>query len=215
MSRRLHIVATSGFAKETAQLADAICRVTPYWDEIVYISEDKAEVGRKMSFGVVAGTDELLISASEPIDVAIGIGVPSIRRRVAQKLQQYPHLRFPNLIHPKVTIDLNWILLGVGNLVTAGCVLTCDIEIGDFNVFNLNVTVGHDACIGSYNVFNPGCNLSGNVQIGNECLAGTGSQMLEKVRLASRCMLGAGAVLTKSCDVEGAVLIGVPARPRA
>jgi len=49
MSRRLHIVATSGFAKETAQLADAICRVTPYWDEIVYISEDKAEVGRKMS----------------------------------------------------------------------------------------------------------------------------------------------------------------------
>lgn len=214
MPNRLYIVATSGLAKETAQLADAICRATPFWDEIAYISQDSKEIGRKLPFGVVAGTDELLVAAAEPIDVAIGIGAPTARKRVVQTLMQYPHLRFPNLIHPKALVDPDCVRLGVGNMVAAGCVLTCDIEIGDFNLFNLNVTVGHDARIGSYNVFNPGCNLSGNIQIDSECLAGTGSQVLEKLRLASRCKLGAGAVLTKSCDVEGTVLTGVPARPR-
>lgn len=214
MPHRLYIVATSGLAKETAQLADAICRVTPLWDEIAYISQDRKEIGRKLPFGVVAGSDELLIAAAGPIDVAIGIGSPTARKRIAQALTKYSHLHFPNLIHPKALVDPDWVRLGIGNVVAAGCVMTCDIEIGDFNLFNLNVTVGHDARIGSYNVFNPSCNLSGNVQIDSEVLAGTGSQVLEKLQIASRCTLGAGAVLTRSCDVEGTVLTGVPARPR-
>lgn len=217
MHRRLHIIGTSGLAKEVAQLADTIRYATsaPVWDEIVYISQDTAEVGKTMPFGVVAGTDALLLTATEPIDVAIGIGLPAVRRRVARVLGQLPHLCFPNLIHPKALVDQRWVRLGIGNIVAAGCVFTCDVEAGDFNLFNLNVTVGHDARIGSYNVFNPGCNLSGNIRIHDACLAGTGSQVLERIQLASDCTLGAGGVLTKSCNVEGTVLTGIPARPRA
>lgn len=212
MNRRLHVIGTGGFAKETAQLADAVCRVSKQWDEIVYLCASPALVGTPMPFGPVIGTEELLLSGGEPLDVAIGIGMPSVRQRVAGELGRLAHLRFPNLIHPRATFDQKHVSLGLGNLVTAGCVFTCDITVGDFNVFNLSTTVGHDAVIGSFNVFNPGCNLSGNVRIGDACLGGTGCQVLERITMPSRTVLGAGAVLVKSIAAEGGVYAGVPAK---
>jgi sugar O-acyltransferase (sialic acid O-acetyltransferase NeuD family) len=166
-----------------------------------------------MPFGRVVGTDDLLEAVRVPVDVAIGVGSPAARRRIALQLRRHHHLRFPNLVHPRAVIDLQAVRLGVGNFVAAGCVFTCDIAVGDFNLFNFNVTVGHDAVVGSYNVINPGTNVSGGVQIGDACLCGTGSQILQRLGVASATVLGAGAVLVRSTTEEGLVLAGVPARP--
>lgn len=212
MNRRLHIIGTGGFAKETAQLAEAVLRGSKRWDEIVYLCEDDRQVGKHMPFGIVIGTEDLLFADNGQLDVTIGIGLPSVRKRVAEKFGHLSHLRFPNLIHPRAVFDPNHVRIGVGNLITAGCVFTCDILVGDFNVFNLNTTVGHDAVIGSFNVFNPSCNLSGNVRVGDSCLGGTGSQILETISMSSSTVLGAGAVLVKSVESEGGVYAGVPAK---
>lgn len=160
----------------------------------------------------VVGDDDWLISQEEDIMVIFGIGTPYIIKKLVEKYKQNNQLKFPNIIHPSTIADFNHIKMGVGNIITAGSILTTDIEIGDFNIINLNCTIGHDSIIGSYNLFNPSTNISGNVTIGDVCLFGTGSQVLEKLSIANKTIVGAGAVVNKSIEEPDGVYVGVPAK---
>lgn len=211
--RILYIIGTGGFAKEVAQLAHEINLAFAHWDALAYLSETPAEVGKPMPFGSVVGTDDLLKGLTAPADVAVGIGSPRLRAKLGAGLLTLRSLRFPNLVHPANPINPDHVLLGVGNIVTRGAVFTCDIKVGDLNVFNLNSTVGHDTTIGSFNVINPGTNVSGGVSIGDRCLFGTGSQVLEGISIASGSTIGAGAVVVKDVDRENLTLVGIPAKP--
>ena len=212
MNRVLYIVGTGGFAKEVGHLATAINETAARrWHTIEYLAQTDDEIGRPMPYGAIVGTDKLLSQSTVPADFAIGIGNPAARGRIAAQLATLTHLTAPNLIHPRAGLDQSHVALGIGNLVTYGAVFTCDIAVGDFNVFNLNCTVGHDARIGSFNVINPGCNVSGGVQIGDACLLGTGCQILEALSVASNVVIGGGAVVARSIEAAG-VYVGVPAK---
>lgn len=212
MSRKLYILGTGGFAKEVAQLATIINATTARWEAINYLCERQESIGTPMPFGNVIGTDALLQRLNTEADYAIGIGYPQIRQRIAERLQNFSNLFAPNLIHPMADLDAAVVRLGVGNIVTSGVVFTCDIVVGDHNVFNWNSTVGHDVRIGSYCVINPGCNVSGGVSLGDGCLLGTGCQILQGLQLCGASTVGAGAVITKSVTEPG-VYVGVPAKP--
>jgi sugar O-acyltransferase (sialic acid O-acetyltransferase NeuD family) len=211
----LLIVGTGGLAKEAAQLARQLDPTAQRWHLVRYVAESAEAIGREMPFGTVCCTDEQLLARTQLADVVIAIGHPAARRKVAQRMMRNAALSFPNLVHPSVEIDGDLVRIGKGNMLTKGAVLTCDIELGDFNLVGWNVTIGHDARIGSFNVLNPGCNLSGNTRIGDACLLGTGCQILERLHVASAVRIGAGAVLTRSADIEGATYLGIPARPAA
>ena len=150
MPVELLIIGSAGLAKETAQLARQIDSLGERWHRISYVAETTAELGKTMPYGQVRYTDAQLASIDCPADVAIGIGFPRPRRRVAQWLAANTCFRFPNLVHPSVEIDLAHVALGHGNIVCKGVIITCDIVIGDFNVLNWNVTVGHDTKIDSF-----------------------------------------------------------------
>jgi sugar O-acyltransferase (sialic acid O-acetyltransferase NeuD family) len=175
------------------------------------VTHDPDELGQPRPFGAIDLLDEALIATGTAADVVIGIGHAPLRRRMAAALQGNAHLRFPNLIHPRVELDPGLVSIGVGNMITQGVVMTCDITLGDFNLLNWNVTIGHDCRLGSYNVINPGSSVSGNVTMGDACLIGTGSRILENLSLCSDLIVGAGAVVTKSISAAGSY-IGVPAR---
>lgn len=213
MARDLYILGTAGLAKEIAHLARCIDPHAQRWATIAYVAGSEAEIGQHLHHGSVRCTDAQLLQLGEDADVAIGIGRPPIRQKLAAQLSANPHLSFPNLVHPGVMLDEASVRLGRGNLICQGAALTCDIVLGDFNLLNLNVTVGHDTRLGDCNVVNPGTNISGNVHIGDACLLGTGSQVLERLRIASAVTVGAGAVVTRSLD-EAGVYVGAPARRR-
>lgn len=212
--RTLYVLGTSGFAKEVAQLASQINLHQPTWRTIEYLCEHEHEIGSTMPFGQVTGTDSLLDDLKEPADVAIGVGHPRVRARLGQKINANPLLSAPNLIHPYPGIDLEHVRMGKGNFVARGAALTCDIDIGDFNLLNYNCTVGHDVQMGSFNVINPGSNVSGFCVIGDQCLIGTGAQVLPGLSISSRSTIGAGAVVVKNIETENLTLVGVPARSR-
>ena len=193
-------------------VAEQINSLTHEWRLVGFVDASEQQVGENVGSSTVVGTDDWLIDRGEPTDVVVAIGEPSVRAKVARRIQPCSHLRFPNLIHPGVSVDANRIEFGSGNVVTAGVALTCDIEIGDFNYLNLNVTVGHDARIGSFNVLNPGTNVSGRVVIGDQVLLGTGAQLLEGVEVADGAVVGAGAVVVKNVDA-GVTVVGIPAKP--
>ena len=211
MALDLLIVGDSGLAKETAQLARQIDPSAARWQLISYVGEKKRDLGKAMAYGKVGYADDQLANMDHHVDVALGVGYPGARARLAQRFVMNPYLSFPNLLHPKVEIDDRYVTLGRGNMVCKGAVITCDILLGDFNLLNWNVTVGHDTSIGSFCVLNPSTNVSGNVHIGDGCFLGTGCQVLEGLTVGAGVVIGAGAVVTRSIHVPG-TYVGVPAR---
>lgn len=212
--RKLYIVGTSGNAKDVALLLKRTDPDGKSWRFAGYISRDSVETGKMLPFGRVVGDDAWLAGLQEPADVVLGVGHPAIRKDIIARLRRNDHLSFPNLIHPAVEIDFEWVHLGKGNVVSKGCEFSCDIQIGDFNQFNKCVGVGHDCIIGSYNVVTTGTHLSGNVQLGDEIFIGSGSEILPRVKVSSRTSIGAGAVVTRDIVEEGGTYVGIPARRR-
>jgi sugar O-acyltransferase (sialic acid O-acetyltransferase NeuD family) len=211
MLPELLVVGTGGLAKEAAQLARRIDPHGLQWPSISFVAEDRSECGREMPFGMVRYCDDDLLTLTRPVDVVIGVGYPSMRRRIAQRLQQHDRFTFPSLVHPSVWIDRNHVRLGRGVMICEGVVITCDVTIGDFVLLNWNVTVGHDADVGAYSVVNPSANVSGHVVLGEASFLGTGSQVLERLTVAPDAVVGAGAVVIHSIETSG-TWVGVPAR---
>lgn len=213
MAKSLIILGTSGLAREMAQLALAIDPVGMRWELLGFIGDGAASPGTKIGRSSILGDDAWLLNGDLKADLVVGIGYPQVRARVVEPyLAQRDRFAFPNLVHPRSVVDETRVRFGKGNAVTAGCVFTCDITVGDFNLFNLNTTVGHDAVVGNLCVFNPTVNVSGGVRIGDRVLVGTGAQILEGRTIASDATVGAGGVVTR--DVAGGItVVGVPARP--
>lgn len=203
------IIGAGGFADEVLFLIEDINKKTLFWNFKGFVNQTNETLynSNKLLFG----TEEDLIKHPGPINAIIGIGTPKLIEKIFNKLSPYPHITFPNLLHPSL-ICHDSISLGSGNIICAKNIFTTNITIGNCNIFNLNCTFGHDIKIDSFNVFNPGINGSGGVVIGNNNLIGTGSTLLQYTALKNNNKLGAGAVLTKSYD-SNQTLVGVPAKP--
>lgn len=211
-SRPIYVVGAGGLAKEAAQLLTAVNDRCSQWTFAGFIGADPSEVGRDLTFGTVVGDDDWLLGSGEAADLVIGVGSPKARAAIAARYGAAGgRFSFPTLVHPTAQVDNRYVSLGVGNLITAGCVFTCDIRVGDFNLFNLNVTVGHDVVIGRNCVFNPTVNISGQAKVGDRVLIGTGAQVLEGLTVSDDATVGAGAVVTKDV-APGLVVVGIPAR---
>lgn len=212
MRKNLIILGASGLAREMAMLAEHINAVHHCWNIMGFIGEPGCDVGTNLGVAPILGDDSWLLEQDIVTDLVVGIGYPKIKEKVIEPyLKVADRFTFPNLIHPKATLDFRRVELGMGNTITAGCVFTCDIRVQDFNLFNLNSTIGHDVEIGSMNVINPGSNISGNVRIGDRVLIGTGAQLLQKILIDSDATVGAGAVVTRNVGSNQTVF-GIPAR---
>ena len=161
------IYGAGGFGKEVACLIKKVNEETLTW-KLAGFFDDGKEKGMKVShYGNVLGGIAELNEWDTPIDIAIAIGSPSIVQKIAQSVVN-PLVYFPNVIHPSFNIvDTESFKIGRGNIIQRNCFVSCDVSIGDFNVFNGTVSMGHDDKIGSFNTFMPGVRVSGEVVIPN------------------------------------------------
>ncbi|TET39269.1 MAG: transferase [Planctomycetota bacterium] len=202
------IIGAGGFAREVCFLIEEINKTQNKWSILGFCESTGKETGNEIGKYTVYCTDDELRDMQ--VSVAMGIGNPQLISRIIKGFEQNDNLMFPNLIHPDTIMDVDRFSMGKGNIICAGNIFTTDIEIGSFNIFNLNCTYGHDVRIGNYNVLNPGLNISGGVEIENECLIGTGATILNYRKIADGAVVGAGAVVTKDVS-PGATVVGVPA----
>jgi len=207
------IIGSGGFAKEVVFLVKDINKILPNEEKYTILGyvDTKDKIGSQNGEYAVIMDDEDLASYGKPINVASGIGSPKLSNLIFSKITQNKNLLFPNLVHPSSIGDWKRIKMGQGNIICANSVFTTDIEIKDFNIFNLSCTVGHDVKIGSYNIFNPTVNVSGGVEIDDRNLIGTGAQILQYLSIGSGVSIGAGAVVVKHANDEG-VYVGIPAK---
>ncbi len=204
------IFGSGGLAREVAFLIEDINRVSPSWNILGFVTNDKKQVGLQIGkYSIICTEYEL---SNKNVGAVIGIANPVIIKKIAEHLSNYSNIFFPNLVHPSTILDEDRIFMGEGNIISAGNIFTTDIKIGSFNYFNLNCTYGHDIQIANYCVFNPGINLSGGVTIGSCCLIGTGATILQYLNINDYVTVGAGAVVTKDVHT-GLTVIGIPANP--
>lgn len=214
--KTLAIYGTGGLGLEIAAMIEKInaserVAENQKWNLIGFF-DDSEETGTQIShFGPVLGGIDRLNSWPDPLGIMLCFGTPKTLETVRNKIKN-PLVSFPNLIDPTVGLDDPASLtIGMGNIIKARTGMTVNVKIGNFNVFNGNVIVGHDTEIGDFNVLMWGVHVSGEVKIGNRNLFGTYSFIKQQLKIGDDITLSPlSALLTK--PKEGNMYIGNPAK---
>lgn len=205
------IYGAGGFGRELACLINLVNKKIPTWN-IIGFFDDGVEKGSFVSHhGNVLGGMNELNAWEKDLDIAIAIGSPSSMRYVRERIVN-KQVSFPNIIHPDFEIvDPETFKIGEGNIIQQRCISSCNVTIGNFNVLNGLIGLGHDDCIGDYNILMPSLHISGEVTIGNGNLIGAGTIIIQQIKIGDGVRIGAGSVLmTKPKD--GCTYIGNPAK---
>lgn len=209
--KNIAIFGAGGFGTEVAAMLRIINDISPEWN-LVGFYDDTRQKGEAVShFGTILGGMEELNSVTVPLCVAICVGSPAGRKIIVERIDN-PLLEFPNLFSPDFVVeDPETFSAGKGNIVKSHCRVTCNVTLGDFNVLNGTVTVGHDSRVGNCNVFMPGVRVSGNTEIGDNNLFGAGSFTKQGLRIGNGITLSPlSPLLTRPKD--GCTYIGNPAK---
>jgi sugar O-acyltransferase (sialic acid O-acetyltransferase NeuD family) len=166
----------------------------------------------------ISGVTHRVVSDFENVKSAkffVGIGEPKIKKMLVTKALKGGLLPAETIVHPAaVILDKDGTKIGKGGIITANCVLTTNITIGDYVILNLSTTVGHDAVIEDFVTVNPGVQISGNVHIKEGSMIGVGACILEKKNIAEWITVGAQSCVTKDLTESNTIYFGIPAKAK-
>lgn len=208
--KRIAIIGAGGFGREVKLLIDDLNKVNKLFEFVGYYDDGKNKGELINGFPVLGNIDELNKS-SENINIAIGIGVPEIKAKILNKLDN-PLIEYTTLIHPSSIVGKDEVVIGKGTIIAAGCIITCNVTIEEFVTLNLMCTVGHDTYIKKFSSFMPSVNISGEVVVGNNVYIGTGAKIINQLEIGENTIIGAGAVVSKSLPAN-CTAVGIPAKP--
>jgi sugar O-acyltransferase (sialic acid O-acetyltransferase NeuD family) len=206
--RDLAIYGAGGFGRETALMIEQINISEKRWN-VVGFFDDKIKKGSVVDGLPILGGLAEVKRMSSPAALVVAIADPRQRVSVVDQLKNFS-IDYPALIHPQAMIGSAANHIGKGSIITAGCILTTGIQIAEFCIINLSVTIGHDVRIGDYCTVMPGCNISGNVCIGKSTMIGTGVKILQNLSVGANARVGAGAVVINNFG-DAVTLVGIPA----
>lgn len=138
----------------------------------------------------------------------LGVGSPSIRRAIADKLDEHGWTPL-TLVHPNAVVGTVK-RIGAGTIICGGVQLSTNTILGRHVHLNPNATIGHDSVLDDFVSVNPGAIVSGDVTVGAESLVGAGATILQGLEIGSRALVGACACVTKNVT-DDVVVVGVPA----
>jgi len=205
MKKGLCIVGAGGFGREVAEAFRQCVSAGTEHDCSVLFAEEKSDHRARTLHGV----DVVALEDVPRSDYRFFIAIANIaaRRRIAETLAG---VDFATIVHPSAVLGTS-VRLGEGSIVAAGCILTCDIQLGHHTHLNLSTTVGHDAVCGDFLTTAPGARISGACRLGSGVFMGSNAVLREKVYVADDAQIGAGAVVLQDID-EAGLWAGVPAR---
>lgn len=118
------------------------------------------------------------------------------------------------MVHPRVEMS-SCNEVGLGSLICAGSVVTCDVSLGEHVHVNVGCTVSHEVSIGDFATLSPGVHIAGNVSVGRNVFIGIGVNVINGKRglplvIGDGAVIAAGACVTRHVE-PGALMAGVPA----
>lgn len=198
-----------GFGREVACLINLINEVTPTWNLIGFFDDGKP-IGDDVTYGKVLGGIDELNNWEKELAVAIPVATPETLSIIVSKINN-PLITFPNLVAPDVVFfDKKNMKMGKGNIIGTKCAFSTNVTLGDFNLFNCAIMVGHDTRLGNCNVIMSSVNISGGIEIGDENFFGVQSVLLQYLKVGNHTRVGANSVVIRSTK-DGNLYIGNPA----
>lgn len=205
--RELFIYGAGGLGREILSMISMM----EEWIPVGFI-DDVVSKGSEIAGMKVLGGRDFLLSFEKKTNVVMALGDPQMKFEMVRSIKN-PAIVYPTLVHPAAILqDRRSILMGEGSIITAGCVLTANIRIGNHVLINLNTTIGHDVHIGNFCSIMPGVNVAGEVILGEAVLIGSGANILNRMVVADRSKVGMGAVVIHPVQ-PGTTVAGVPAKP--
>ncbi len=203
--KNIGIIGTGGFAREVLCLIDDL----GLYKKVRAFFEPNKIWEANWKGKVLNGVSVLPYSDIKSSDnITIGIGDPNIRRKVVMELPS--DINYMSLIHPSALVS-RWAKISDGAIITAGSIITSQIEIGRHCQLNLQTTVGHDCNIGEYFTTAPSVNISGICTIGDCVYFGTGAATRQGINICDNVTVGMGAMVVKDITEPG-TYIGIPAK---
>lgn len=205
------IYGAGGFAREVAWLIES-CPESYRCSG--FIDDDDSHRDEQLNGYPVMSLDAAF-AAHPGAAVVPGVGDPTTRELVMRKAVA-TGFGTATLVHPR-TERSQWLTIGSGTVICAGCILTTNITIGRYVQINVGSIVGHDAILEDYVTLAHGVGVSGCVHIERSAYIGAGAVILNGTRdapivIGQNAVVGAGACVTKSVPAATTV-VGVPAKP--
>ena len=176
------------------------------WEIRGFIDDNLAALDNFEDYPPVVGS----ISDYSPMPedrIAMAIGKPLIRRKVAAKLIE-AGAKFETVIHP-TSIIFPKTKIGTGCIVGPFGVVSDTVELGDFVLINTRVNVAHDSIIGDYCELCPHVAISGSAVLEQNVFMGTGSVVAPGRAIRRSAKVSAGSTVMKNVK-PGSLVKGVP-----
>ena len=208
------IYGAGGFGREVACLIkniNAACNDDCNRWNLIGFFDDGLEKGSENEYGKILGGIDELNSWNTELAIALGFGSPENTKKIINSINN-PNIVFPNVISPDTKFfDKDNFFIGKGNVICAECLFSCNVHIGDFNVFNFRASVAHDSQIGNFNVLMPDVKISGRVKMGDGNLFGVGSAVIQMCKIGNEAIISSNSVLYGNAK-DGKTYMGNPAK---
>lgn len=205
------ILGAGGFGREVLDILIAQNKISERWKILGFIDENPKLKGKVLNGYPVLGSFDWFSKADTKETIVVcAIGDNVSKKKVVEKAKSLG-LKFANVVHPSVVMT-DFVTLGEGVIICAGCILTNQITIGNHVIINLDVTIGHDAIIKDFCTLSPGVHISGRNKIGEGANIGTGAVTIQGITIGRWSIIGAGAVIAQDIP-DRVVAVGIPAKP--
>lgn len=211
MKKDLVIFGAGGLGREVLFQIQQNSKFKEEYNILGFVDDTPSILNKFVNGYRVLGNSQWLYEYSSAINVIICLGNAVSRKNVARRLFNNKNISFPTFIADDVRISEE-VSYGIGCIFCFSCIITVNIEIGDFVVLNSDCTVGHDSKIENYVTLYPSVNVSGNVHIGECSEIGVGSNIIQGKKIGTEVIVGAGSVVIKDIPSQ-CTAVGVPAKP--
>lgn len=206
--KKIAIFGAGGFGREVLMLINQINQEKKTW-EIIGFFDDGIPKNKIINGLPVLGNLKDLNFFESKLNLIIAIGSPRARKNIVEQINNNK-IQFPTLIHPRALLGEE-INIGEGSIITANCILTCNIQIGKHAILNLGSHVGHDCILGDYASLMPRVSLAGEVVLSDGVFIGMSAQVINQLKIGKNAFIGAGAVVTQSIPDDHSAL-AIPAK---
>lgn len=205
--RRILVVGAGGFGREVLRWArdgwtDRAALFAGFLsrdaDRLAGHDHDLPIIGDPAAFNPQPG-DALLL----------GIGIPGVRRRVAEDLLARG-ADFLTLIHPTAIVAPT-ATLGPGSIVCPGAIVSDAAQLGRFGLVNYHASLAHDSSAGDFAVLSPYATLAGGARVAADVFLGLHASIGPGVSVGARSKVAANSCALSDVPADSLVL-GVPGR---
>jgi sugar O-acyltransferase (sialic acid O-acetyltransferase NeuD family) len=204
---RIFVVGAGGFGREVIHWArDA-------WPDVAnkisgFLASDSGALdSRPSTIPIIADPSDFC--PEEGSGFVLAIGIPAVRRRVAESLLSRG-ARFLTLVHPTAIVAPT-ARIGEGCVICPHAIVSDATTVGRFTLMNYHSSLAHDAATGEFAVLSPYAALGGGAEIGADAFLGLHASVGPGKRLGPRTKVSANSAALSDAPADS-IVFGVPGR---